>query len=628
MNAVGFYIKKLKVTGKNKPVAEITFERGGNVICGASDTGKSYILSALYHGLGKSEKPKEIPESQGYDNLYIEIREYANDTPHVLFRKIGTSNIHVKKCELEDYFTSKEEPRILKVKSNQNDEDTISQYLLRLCKLDNKKVLTSKSTRKTEFLSFKNLIDFFFVKEDKILKEGSPFYPSDQYTKRTLEQSTLRTLLTGRDYSDEKEIEDQLNKQINLNAKIDFINRKIAKDSSKLEELEKEIYNSPFEVNSDYYFQLKKSLDETIEKIVILSDQKSKNLEKLNELKQSLTYDTELLKKFKILNDQYLSDLERLRFILEAESYTSQLGHGICPVCGNDIKEDHLKHLNEIDNFKELVSIEANKVRTKLYDLQKTIEAKEQSIVVIKNDISLTQVEVEKIDLEISSNYEAKAETLKGDMDSILSISQKYNQIEFLKEEIARLYSERMKFENLKNQKKDKSESTSIVEEYILHELSKHIEKRLKEWKFETNPRVSFNSEFKIFDIIVSGKSRKSFGKGKRSVLYAACLLGVLDYCLIENKSNLNTIILDSPLTTFKSKGETLQQLLNKLDPDIVKIKDRFFKSLSNYQDRSQIIVFDNVIPRKKELYDILNVEIFTDYEKHGRQGFFPTKDD
>jgi hypothetical protein len=69
MNPSGFYISKLSVSGPGKPPAELEFIDGLNVVCGASDTGKSFAVSCIDFAFGASKSPRPIPEVSGYQTV-------------------------------------------------------------------------------------------------------------------------------------------------------------------------------------------------------------------------------------------------------------------------------------------------------------------------------------------------------------------------------------------------------------------------------------------------------------------------------------------------------------------------------------------------------------------------------
>lgn len=68
-----FQLRQLRVTGPDVDEASVTFEPGLNVISGASDTGKSYVVETIDFLLGGGRPPRSIPESRGYDKAELVI---------------------------------------------------------------------------------------------------------------------------------------------------------------------------------------------------------------------------------------------------------------------------------------------------------------------------------------------------------------------------------------------------------------------------------------------------------------------------------------------------------------------------------------------------------------------------
>ena len=57
----GFWISKVCSRGENKPDAVVEFHSGLNVVSGASDTGKSYLLGCIRYMMGTEDAPSSIP---------------------------------------------------------------------------------------------------------------------------------------------------------------------------------------------------------------------------------------------------------------------------------------------------------------------------------------------------------------------------------------------------------------------------------------------------------------------------------------------------------------------------------------------------------------------------------------
>lgn len=622
MTQEGFYIREVRIRGRGVPDAYLSFKKGTNVVCGTSDTGKSYVFSLISYGLGRSKIPKQIPEAQNYKDLYIEIETYGLNKIFTLNRKLSTNKIRVLEQPISEWKNGRPEIKEFDVKNSQKPEKTISQFLLSLCGLESKVLLKSKHNKTTQLFSFNNLIQYFFVPEDRIITEGSPFYPSGQNTSKSAEQSLLNLLLTGNDFSDMKEVENVAKKKVNLKARMDYINTRIATNSKKNERLLTELKNSVNTSNASDYSDLKLQLESYLSKINELATKKVELINEINDVRNKINYYSELLDKFAILKSQYSSDLERLEFIIEAEDYSSQLGDSNCPVCGSLINDDHSEHFSHIQNFKEAVAIEFSKIETKLLDLNSTISLRKNEISAFQSLIQDLERQLNQLDFQIESNYKVRVNVVRGAIDNLLKAAKIENELRFVNQELARLYSERREIQELIDKKKDNAEDTSIVSSYDLHNLSTNITNRLKKWRFEKNINVSFDNHYQVFDIIVSGKPRRAFGKGKRAILYSACLLGILDFTKANNKKFSNLIILDSPLTTFKGKNETAKEMLDNEGSEIRLIKQQFYKDLAEPMQNTQVIIFDNVIPDRK-LSKGINVQIFTDEELIGRQGFF-----
>lgn len=624
----GFYISEIAVTGKNKPDARLSFKRGANLICGGSDTGKSFIFTAISYVFGRSKPPKQIVESQGYTNYYVEIRTFNDDTAYTLLRRLDSNKISneiiVKKTTLSS-FKNPTETQHLKANTRKL-EDAISNFLLELCSLSGSRLLKSKTSGKTVNLSFSNLIQYLFIYESDIIKEDSPFYPSGQYISRTLEQALLKLFLTGIDFSDIKEIENVQKKELQLNGKLEFINSKIinyAKERTKIETEKIENYS---EYTSESFIDLNIELEKNIALSQKMTDELNSLSNEISSIDEKMRYFNDLLERFKILEKQYLSDKERLEFIAESESLSSQLGDAYCPVCGNLMKDDHIKHLREIENFNKALEIELAKINSKLSDLREAISTREKDIASLSTERIEQYKQYEFLKIKLNEGLSPRIASIRGDIQKILNLAKLENQMVFIEEEVEQLASERDRINELITSKKDKPTDSTIVPAYLLSDLGMSIENRLNKWKFDDSCRITFDQSFKVFDIIIGAKPRSSYGKGKRALAYSACIFGILDYCLKNNRNFSNLLILDSPLTTFKGKGEVMEQLEYDNRKISVTTKDLFFKDLSKTSKNCQIIIFDNEIP-KPAYSDKLNTQVFSGDKTYGRFGFFPIKD-
>lgn len=158
--------------------ASIAFKPGVNVICGASETGKSFLAEAIDFMLGAS-KLKEIPERQPYGNIALEMRSSERDH-WLLERSIAGGDFRL--ADLGSAAHS--EPIILKQSHAHDRTDNLSGFLLDRLGLLGKRILKSSTKGTTQSLSFRNLARLIIVQEGEIQQTGSPFWSGHSPSKR------------------------------------------------------------------------------------------------------------------------------------------------------------------------------------------------------------------------------------------------------------------------------------------------------------------------------------------------------------------------------------------------------------------------------------------------------------
>ncbi|SPT41069.1 Uncharacterised protein [Achromobacter denitrificans] len=75
----GFRLRFLGYFGPQKEPATVTFGPGLNVLYGASDTGKSFIVETVDFMLGGKPPLREITERLGYDRILLGIETLAGE---------------------------------------------------------------------------------------------------------------------------------------------------------------------------------------------------------------------------------------------------------------------------------------------------------------------------------------------------------------------------------------------------------------------------------------------------------------------------------------------------------------------------------------------------------------------
>jgi hypothetical protein len=614
-----FYLEKLVVTGVGAKEASLKFTRGVNLIIGSSDTGKSYVYQCIDYLLGSATCPKDIPESNGYTEAYLQIKTNDNRV-FTIYRNLKTpSKASVSETVFEKYKTSQK--IILGEKNGTFDGENLSEFLLKLMGVKDV-LLKTNAQNKTRKLSFRDIARLTLIDETRIITEGSPVYTSmTNYYDLTVEKSAFRYLLTENFDNELIEKEEKKVFESRIKGKIELIASLVLSKNKIIEDVQKALPNLTSEEINKRVSSLLTKLETSTKRIGELTTKREIFFNDLQKSKSSMLQSNEILKRFYLLRDHYSNDLNRLNFILEGDFLFKQLITKDCPVCGTKMDEEHLQCLAKNKENKvigESVKIEGKKIELKLKDLTATIKSTETSS-------KLNNLEIEKLDKELKSiNSELNSELIplqqnfQSQITQLINYNKSEQEILSAKNDITKLYLEKEILEK-ELQSKPKLEEAKVDLEYtVLKTFSEYVEKFLIAWKFPGLTSVEFNNNHKIFDLTISGRGRNSHGKGVRAVSYSAFTFGLLDYCIEKSKPHSGFILLDSPLTTYHNN-----QKREKGDEINSDMQESFFRNLTSIKNDRQIIILDNKVP-PTDIIGKINYIQFSNDNNSIRKGFFP----
>lgn len=609
MTKVGFFLKKLIMTGVNVENAEVEFKIGLNVIFGPSDTGKSYIFQCINYILGGNKEPKKIEESKGYSKIYLEILTFSNK-PFTICRTLGQNEFSIwesKFLEIESHTC-----KLFSLKHSISNQYNVSSFLLKLIGISNFKI-KKNAKGKLQNLTITNIKRLILIDETKIISESSVIHSAHQ-TQYTSEKSAFKTLITGSDDISCKEIEDPKIYKSRIKGKLELIDELIIKLNKDIEIKTRKQKETNF-----------KKLHKDIERLEHLMKVNSKELTKkttnrevlwdnLSEMESDVIIQNELLSRFNLLKNNLEIDIERLNFIKEGEHYLSQLPDTKCPICNGIIDLDAKIDLKDIQYS---CNIEKEKVISKLNDLNKTVKDMKIYISKINTEIKQIKDDIVSIDNEITEEIKPVLIFNKNELEELYKLKSIEKEIYLFHNELNNLEAKKaILLDKLKLIPK-KSEYISSISDDEYKKLCENIKDILKEWKYSDIGKVEYDHEKD--DIIINGKKRINHGKGFRALLHSAFTIGVMQYSRMpKNHKSLHPgfVILDSPLTTYKGSDKPENE-------DIVpsETENAFFSYLNTINDK-QIIVIDNKEPNKA-IKNEINYEQFTKNNNYGRYGFF-----
>lgn len=611
----GFHIKCVQVTGPGKNSASIEFQKGLNVISGPSDTGKSYLMQCLNYMMGGDTPPKDIEEAEGYDCIWMEISTGSGDT-FTLKRKMGDSELLLIKDKLPEAKTSTVF-KILHSRHNNKKEDNISIFLLKLLDLVGKQLKQSKSEKRP--IRFTDVKTIFLKDENEIITEGSPI-STGQYTSATIENSLFNLLLSGEDDEDLATIEDpKVYKKI-LNAKIEITQTLLQEEKEKIRILQSNISKEKQQEIIDKIDEISRSIKESNALIKEQETDRNHLLKRLNNLNQHIIHLKELLENFSLLDEHYSSDLQRLEFMLEGEHLLSQLPTRPCPTCGSEVESDKLKDFLEENNRKAVDSInrEMEKILVKREELDKTTKdiQKELSEYIHVKDKLQNELDIASGLLE--KKLRPTQQILNNDLEEYISLKQNIARLEDAEINVEQ-YTHKIETYQQKIKEKPKKDIRRVLPEEHYQKLCDVMAEQLTSWGMVVK-QLQFNKA--KMDFIINGKARHNYGKGSRAILCSAFLISFMKYCWEQETHHPTTVILDSPLTTYR-EGDKPQE-----NEEIgVTVQNEFFSDLANISPNFQIIIFDNKDPSVK-IRDKINYYHFTRNRNIGRFGFFPMGSD
>lgn len=600
-------LRRIAFSGPTK-TSEMTFSDGVNVICGASDTGKSFLAESIDFMLGGS-RLRDIPQRTPFGEVQFDLN-VTSDEKWRFYR--ATSGGHFK---AQNLLGEDAEIRVLRKDHGHGKTDNMSGFLLDKIGLFEKRILRSKKNGTTQSLSFRNLARLAIVQEGEIQQTGSPFW-GGQYTLKTAELATIKLLLTG---VDDSNVVDTTRGETDSTKQIELIDELLADIRQEIADVGEE--------KADLKDQLDR-LDETIEQrrsilnsvqaqLDLLLTQRRELVDIRTAIQDRLDEITDLLTRFDLLLEHYAVDLERLTAIQESGAMFAHVESVPCPLCG--ASPEAQKHDAACDGNVEAIvqaaSAEIEKITRLRGELQGTISDLKSEATFQEQELTNKNEEYENVNSQIQ---ETVAPTVSEERASFSELVEKRAKVQ----KGLDLYAREAKIEerrtSLEQDEGEEVPSDAIVSglpDSVAHDFSLRVSKLLKAWDFPGDCLVHFDKE--TTDFVIDGKPRGSRGKGLRAITHAAVTIALLEYCQENDLPHPGFVVLDSPLLAyFKPEGDEDRQLQG------TNLKQRFYSYLVDHHSvDSQIIIIENQHPPESVLNG-LRMTVFTGNPSEGREGF------
>lgn len=585
-----YYIKKMWFTGPGIEESPVEFINGLNIIHGANDTGKSWILDSFDFMCGLDYDKFVIDDSTGCDTVHLEI-----DTGHgtvQMARKLGSTKIEVESLD----------PRI---ESHQytagKSKYWINSVWMKILGIDENVKVIMNENAKRQSMTLRSFLNLMCVPLENINRRQSIFYTSGGPFSKTAMKSTLLYFLNEEEFEEYKE-----------------------KTGSKQKTVEKKIRALVKNENLEYLSELKLSVkkesvspEQVRERISILMQQindAQNQISAATEQRRSLSGEivdiTEKLKsatlmkhRYQILRGQYHSDIKRITFIIDGEQkMNEQKEPEQCPFCGADMEPQ------KRTSYAEAAQAELQRILPQLNDVMDAEKDIDQEIGEYSKRIEECHEESNRLAQLINNDLQPMIKELQNQIDMLQESVDSTSQQDII-EKIEKHMTEPSKKEGDDTDEQAAFKAQDNFTAEFVSDFNDLLNGILKEVKFDKFSNCYFDFESEDFDIVVNGKKKQKFGGGYKAFLNSVVAIALHQYLYEKGKHSLGVLLMDSPILSLKEGGNDTSAAM----------RNGLFEYLVKHQDFGQIIIVENSIPNID--YDGAKREIYTHVEGDGRYG-------
>jgi predicted nucleic acid-binding Zn-ribbon protein len=613
----GFRLRFLGFFGPQKEPATVTFGPGLNVIYGASNTGKSFIVEAIDFMLGGKPPLRDIPERVGYDLVLLGLETLGGEI-FTLWRSMDGGGFRLYEGLHQTPPAPDVPHKLLDEQHSDKNDSNLSSFLLSLCGLGGKRV-RKNSRNETNSLSFRNIARLMIVNETEITQQNSPLFDGNPIA-NTPNLATFKLLLTGTDDSAMVASSKREPEELSRDAQLQLLDQLLDDYRERLKELTK----SPKEL-SEQLEKIDTSLRQHAEQVNTTEAAFQQAAGKRRELRKNLEESRErraevgaLLERFSLLDKHYASDIERLRAIEEGGTLFNVLGAGSCPLCGaapNNHRSD-VECDGNIDAVVQAARKEIDKIEVLRGELSATVRNLVREGASFDRKMPAIAEELDQISDSVDRLISPKLSKLRA---SYSEFADKRGEVR----EALALYAT---VQDMERRRTDLEKGTvedgkagvlanADIPTTVAHSFAKTVEAILTDWHFPEAGDVYFDA--KARDLVIAGKSRSAFGKGLRAITHAAFTLGLLAFCRARHTPHTGFVVLDSPLLAYREPDGTEDDLRG------TDLQEKFYSYLESLPADTQVIVVENTNPPSAIMAREQSL-MFGKNPHHGRYGLFP----
>lgn len=616
----GFRLRFLGFFGPRQPPATVTFGPGLNVVYGASNAGKSFLVETIDFMLGGGQPLRDLPERDGYDRVLLGI-ETLDGKVFTIQRSMEGGGIKLFEGQHELPPADDATHTILGEQHSDRSEGNLSWFLLGLCDLAGKRV--RKNVRGvTNSLSFRNIARLMIVNETEITQQSSPLHDGNP-TANTPNVATFKLLLTGTDDSALVATTKREPEELSREAQLQLLDQLLGDYRDRLKELTKapKELEEQLEKIDNALRQQTSQVNTTEAEFQEAAGKRRELRRKLEERRERRSEVGALLERFSLLDQHYVSDIERLRAIEEGGTLFNVLGAASCPLCGAE--PVHHQSTTDCEGNIDAVVAAARKEIAKIEilraELATTVRDLSREGATLDRKMPGVVEELDAISSSLDKLIAPKLSSLRKSYSEFADKRAQVREALGLYATVQDMERRRGELEKGMDAEKTGSLASPDIPTNVAYNFAKTVEAILSKWNFPEAGDVYFDA--KARDIVIGGKPRSAFGKGLRAITHAAFTLGLLAFCRERKTPHTGFVVLDSPLLAYREPDGDEDDLRG------TDLQERFYAYLEALPQDQQVIVVENTDPptpiaaREQSL-------MFTKNPHQGRYGLFPYRSD
>jgi hypothetical protein len=611
-------VRSILLRGKGVKDAIISFEDGANILAGESDTGKSYLVHCLDYIFGGDEMNKRIPEAEPYSQLFVEFQN-SDQKFLTLERSLAGGDLAAHQNAIASIKEGTGD-KIVSSRSGKSQAKDVTAILFEFAGIDEAK-LRKNSRGEIQRLTVRTMLPVILVDEISVIDERSPVLGDSSFD-TTARKRAFAYMISGKDDTGIVTAERKDIASARRSAQLGIISDLLSPLEERLEKQSATDAEHSIDKIEDAISELSNSLADHSQERESLEAQRRDAIAGQQRAESQIIAIDELLTQYKLLDERYRTDLERLDFIAEGAHFFNGLQEVRCPLCDQLMSPDHAHKASEGgESIYQSAKAEASKILAHRADLiaatesllrRRTARESERSdsnSIIKRSDARIGDVLLPA--MQLGTERLERLVTRRVELETVRSDEAQASNLRQIKEQI----------EKASTDSKKSSKEWEPLPSKALRNFCAEVEKILAEWNWKGEGRVEFDQS--AYDIVVDGQSRRSHGKGVRAVLYAAFAIGLMRYCKANQRPHFGTVIIDSPLTSYK-KGKSRGTADGPVDAGI---ETAFWRSLIKFGTGAQLIIIENKEP-PSEVAAATHYEWFAgeNGQPGERVGFIPTE--